>query len=473
MKIVCMNNDFDEYDSYESISAYKVNDNYSFEGLLPYAREGNAYAQYFLSELYKKGVDVIANEERAAFWAKKAKNGFLKCAKEGNVLAQYYTALLYADDGKYSEAAEWYLMVARIGDVTTAKYIVKSRYALALMYKDGNGVKRDVTKSFEWCKKAAEGYKDENQCQFREAWDMLGDFYASGVGTKQDFVAAVEAYEKAGKTEKAVLYYRLAANCIMDQVNAKSNDYSYREQKEKAFSYYKIAAERGDVEALESLLKLEDAKDYRGTERISEILFEHGEIDEDALLDLYRTHGNRTKVAEILEKRAENGTAEDKWNLGVKYASGNDIYRDMNKALYWHEKAAESEENADWLLKLGNWFNDGEYYFDDDDYRYGEYSIERDAEKALLYLEKAVSLGATEADGKLFDLYKELGKTDKIAEILEKRAENGTAEDKWNLGLKYATGEVVAKDEAKAAEFLGALRVLEMRIGSGSLASGI
>ena len=83
MKIVCMNNDFDEYDSYESICAEKVDDNCTFEGLLPYARKGNAYAQYFLSELYKKGVDVIANEERAAFWAKKAKNGFLKCAKEG------------------------------------------------------------------------------------------------------------------------------------------------------------------------------------------------------------------------------------------------------------------------------------------------------------------------------------------------------------------------------------------------------
>ena len=512
MKIVCMNNDFDEYDSYESICAEKVDDNCTFEGLLPYARKGNAYAQYFLSELYKKGVDVIANEERAAFWAKKAKNGFLKCAKEGNTLAQYYTALLYADESKYSEAAEWYLMVS-LTDVESYSSefrklsydykpivglcVVESQYKLAQLYKDGNGVKRDVTKSFEWCKKAAEGfviegYNDEKQCQFREAWDMLGDFYASGVGTEQNFSAAVEAYEKAGKSEKAKPYYRLAANCIMDKANAIKSDYYGKQEKraleEKAFSYYKIAAERGDVEALEWLVafyekseKLEDwekaaeyyeelgdnasmaslcvkigysfidkaSRSYYGSE---EEEFKKKAIEwyekayslgvakvEESLVALYKEFNCAEKLEPFFVKKAENGTAEDKWNLGLKYATGEDVAKDSEKAAKWLECAASSG-NADWQWELGERYRDGN-------------CLEESEVKACEWFEK-VAENSVEKQWKLGKMYAdEFGNSEKAELLLEKATAQGDSEMRYELALRYADGDGIGKNAAKAKEW--------------------
>ncbi len=373
------------------------------EELMRLSVERNPVAMHKLGDMYASDEYVAQNEERAVFWYNEAKKVFSDEDAHRDVFAAYNIASLSEKLGNKEIAAEWYI-VAASGEADEDDY---------------------------------EDDYDENSYQY-EARKKLAQWYLEGTVFQQDTEKACYWIANAFSNSDAIVneefakpYYKQIAEYFIDKANGVviKDMWGYRDSsaeakkkclRDNAILFYTKAAENGDVDACKSLLQLyEDGEDDKGTERISEILFEHGEIDEDALLDLYRTHGNRTKVAEILEKRAENGTAEDKWNLGVKYASGNDIYRDMNKALYWHEKAAESEENADWLLQLGNWFNNGKYYFYDDYYRYCEYSIERDAEKASLYLEKAFSLGAIMDEGKLLYLYQELGKTDKIKVLLK------------------------------------------------------
>ena len=46
-------------------------------------------------------------------------------------------------------------------------------------------------------------------------------------------------------------------------------------------------------------------------------------------------------VAEDFRKDAEQGNAEAQFSLGICYANGNGVAKDMTKAVEWYRKAAE------------------------------------------------------------------------------------------------------------------------------------
>ncbi|MCR5125932.1 MAG: sel1 repeat family protein [Treponema sp.] len=415
-------------------------ENADFEKLVMLANSGNGAAMHKLGDVYKAGAEIETNNERAKYWYEQSIKAFNKFCRDSYVDDEWRDTYVFYNRyvlneklGNREIALEELVRCANVeleeyydDDYRFyAKYKALAQTKLALWYLQGNGRVMHIKKALVLFKNAFET-------------DM-------SLAERADVKDAIKLF-----------YVRIADMFKADSDSIKDNYYGSETEKKRKFrnialQFYEKAADNGDVDAYYGILKLNDEA---GTERISEKLHSLGKLSEDDLLALYEKHGNKAKIAEILEKRAERGTAEEKWNLGVKFAGGKDIPRDMDKAISWHEKAAAESENADWFLKLGNWFNDGEYTFDDDYDSYSSYSINRNAERAAMYLEKAVSLGKTEADGTLFELYKELEKTDKIAEVLEKRAENGTAEDKWNSGLKYAKGEDVPKNAEKAAKWL-------------------
>ena len=63
---------------------------------------------------------------------------------------------------------------------------------LGVMYANGQGVKQDYFKAFEWYQKAAEQGNADAQC-------FLGFMYQYGQGVKQDYFKAVEWYQKAAE----------------------------------------------------------------------------------------------------------------------------------------------------------------------------------------------------------------------------------------------------------------------------------
>ena len=70
------------------------------------------------------------------------------------------------------------------------------------MYDNGRGVKQDYIKAVEWYQRAAEqGVAD--------AQYNLGVMYYNGQGVKQDYIKAVEWYQKAAEQGHAEAQFNL------------------------------------------------------------------------------------------------------------------------------------------------------------------------------------------------------------------------------------------------------------------------
>lgn len=101
------------------------------------AEEGNVMAQVALGTMYADGVGVSRDEQTALRWLRPA-------AEKGWVGAQYSLAkVLYRGGLDYPEAARWYRAAADQGDTM-------AQFALGLMYRLGQGVRRDDVQSHLW-----------------------------------------------------------------------------------------------------------------------------------------------------------------------------------------------------------------------------------------------------------------------------------------------------------------------------------
>jgi len=120
----------------------------------PLAEEGNPRALYNMATLYRRGLGVEENSERAhRFLAEAAETGFAE--------AQYLLAALTMRDDNASEserqaAVRWWLTAARKGHAL-------SQYRLGLLYWNGEAVARDLVRGFAWVQLAAEDGLEDAQ----------------------------------------------------------------------------------------------------------------------------------------------------------------------------------------------------------------------------------------------------------------------------------------------------------------------
>ena len=112
------------------------------------------------------------------------------------------------------------------------------------------------------------------------------------------------------------------------------------------------------------------------------------------------------KVAELYQKAADQGNANDQYNLGVAYLRGDGVPKDFDKARELFQKAAD-QGNADGQDYLGVLYARGD--------------------------------GVPKNPGK-------------AAEFFQKAADQGNADAQFNLGLLYETGKGVPKDLGRARE---------------------
>ena len=130
----------------------------------------------------------------------------------------------FYDEDECEEAVYWYRKGADRGDAGCM-------HLMGLSYHHGEGVEKDMRKSFEWLEKASElGHVG--------ATHDLADYYELGVGVDVDEAKAIELYVKAAGMGNSISAQRLG-HCYEDGECGVAVD------KKEALKWYRVAVELG------------------------------------------------------------------------------------------------------------------------------------------------------------------------------------------------------------------------------------
>ena len=141
---------------------------------------------------------------------------------------------------------------------------------------------------------------------------------------------------------------------------------------------------------------------------------------------------------------ADAGQAAAQFDLGLLYAQGLGVGRDLTEAEHWYRKAAE-QGNAEAEFALGQMYSRG-------------WGVPRDAADAMRWLQMAndPDTEGPPTDWTLLEGYGVQQDQKLAAYWYQLAAEKGHAEAQFNLGRLYATGKGVAHDEEQAARWVRA-----------------
>lgn len=141
---------------------------------------------------------------------------------------------------------------------------------------------------------------------------------------------------------------------------------------------------------------------------------------------------------------ADAGQAEAQFDLGLLYAQGLGVRRDLSAAADWYRKAAD-QGNAEAEFALGQMYSRG-------------WGVPRDEADALRWMAMANSV---ESEGPPTDWtpvegYGVQRDQKQAAYWYQQAADKGHAEAQFNLARLYSSGEGVKKDEEQAARWVSA-----------------
>ncbi len=191
----------------------------AFKHELSAAAAGDMKAQAAIGIRYEEGVGVAADEDKAAYWMRKAaaqgdaaiqtRLGLLlsnkepkestqwsrKAAEQGHAPAQVNLGIHYMggvgvehDD---SQAVFWFRKAAELGDAA-------GQNNLALMLRSGRGVPQNCPEALAWLQKAVAPDQASQARQFSDAaMAQLGNMYRDGECVDRDERRAVEWFRSA------------------------------------------------------------------------------------------------------------------------------------------------------------------------------------------------------------------------------------------------------------------------------------
>lgn len=295
----------------------------------PRANAGDPIAQFCLGFMYKYGLGVAANREKAEEW-------YTKAAEQGYPAAQNNLGAMYVRRYEESEgnpkiletAEKWFqraaeqgylpaqhnLGVIRSGQIrlkwwsqAAAQGYAPSQLELGNLYYRGDGVDQDFTEAMKWYSKAA---KQNNPL----AQSNLGSCYFYGRGVKEDLREAARWYRKAAKQGYDGGQFGLAL--------AYQQGRGVDKNEAEAVRWYRKAAERGNLEA------------------------------QNNLAVLYATATENSEMASrwyLLA--AQQGQSVAQSNLGTQFLQGKELLpQDSLEAYYWYGLALKNKtalEQAD------------------------------------------------------------------------------------------------------------------------------
>jgi TPR repeat protein/CHAT domain-containing protein len=290
------------------------------------AEQGNAWAQNELGDMYVSGNGVTKDNGKALeLYRKAAELG--DAQDKANLGWMYARGRGVAQD--YVEAAKWLGLAAEQGNAW-------AQNELGLLYQNGNGVPQDNVKAFElYRESAAQGYAVAQvnvgwmyarglgvEVSYTEAakwyglaadqgnaWaqNQLGDMYLNGNGLTKDYGKALELYRKAAERGNA----QGKANLGWMYERGLGVELNYTE----AAKWYGLAADQGSAWAQNQI----------------GLLYQNGNgVPQDY-----------AKAIELYRKSAEQGNAFGQAQLGYMYARGLGIPSDVAEAIKWYRLAAD------------------------------------------------------------------------------------------------------------------------------------
>ena len=282
------------------------------------ARRGDADASFRLGTMYAKGEGTPRNLYLAwQYFYQAVERGNLTAVAELGDLSDYFDLYLFSPDvpapGKRGGAVKRLQNAAKKGSSNALN-------DLALIYKQGDGVKQDMQKALEYINRAA-----EKKNPF--ALTNLGLMYGRGDGVQADSARAVALYQEAVALGHPRAHTLLAQR-LMDGDGIK------RDVK-TAVQYYRQAAEKGDVRAQLALADLL----RRGVNKIVP-------VDSDQAVYWY-------------EKAAQAGNLDAQMVLADMFESGQEVAGDPQRAARWYEAAATRNHSAEARYRLASLYDTG------------------------------------------------------------------------------------------------------------------
>lgn len=273
---------------------------------------------------------------------------------------------------------------------------------LGLLYKNGTYVEQDIEKALYWYKQAAEQ-------GFSKGQFWLGEFYKNGTGVEKNYEKALYWYEKAAE-QGHVNSQRETGNFYggsfdKNLCNLSKAAYWYEKAAEQGDAFSQYAAGDGYFKGQGVKKDLEKARHW-----LSLSAGQGNEFGQFQLANTYEAEGNGEKYIFWLTKAAEQELGAAQCNLGVEYVTAKYVKKDLQKALYWMEKAEKNNVpqakgaiqeilemmqkektekdlrtlDADRLLSLGD-----------------DYYQKKDYKNAFPYIEKAAQMGHSRAQAML------------------------------------------------------------------------
>jgi len=284
-------------------------------------------------------------------------------------------------------------------------------HELGKMYYDGIGVQKDYKKAFEY-------FQDAVNKGWFEAERQLVVMYTRGDFVEQDEKKAIEIFTKSPnhpcelKDAKAFLASQLYLNIGLDYLQGKCAP----KDEQRAFPYIELAAEWGDDEAMETLAGMYGygvgiEKDVKKAEELyKKAIQEANDISKFhcqyllgyLYLQAFEPPEYEKAIACFVETAEDfcapsdiAGTAMHQ--LSVLYLAGIGIEYDEEKGNEWFEKAVNrykkeiEEEKPLYMYKLGQLYETGP-------------KQKQDMQKAIYWYQKAADEGWEEAKIKLKEL---------------------------------------------------------------------
>ena len=444
------------------------------------ANLGDDSAEYFLYILYKNGLGVEKDENRALKYLtqsvnhgnpdalnafgellvedykinyepkellKKAEAYFLNASEYGNSEALFNLGEIYREfedkNLRYQKSFPFYKESALLGDDN-------AQYRLAEYYLNGLGVEEDLEQAFVWYQKSAE---QENE----KAQNMLGRCYEEGWGVEKDSIKAIEWFKKAAEQgnitgqinlgnsyydgvlceqdyKQAFIWYKKAAEQgnIEAQYYVASfyyNGWSVEKNDQQAFEWYKKAAEHSNIEAEE-----------QGGGALVACIKAQGALAACYLRGV-GTEKDSEQAFKWFSLTAEQGVAKDQHTLGMLYFNGTGTSKNEEKAFSWFKKAAD-QDNIKAQADVAYCYENG-------------CGTEVDIDEALNWYKKAAEQGDDEAKNKIAVLEKKKQNAGVISnesyfEKCKREAEQGDANAQYELAVCYDFGNEVLQNDYQA-----------------------
>jgi TPR repeat protein len=292
------------------------------------AEQTNYVAMKDLAVLYMNGTGVPKDYEAAKHW-------LLWAAEKGNYARAMYDLGVLGDSGAFgtnsqTEAFKWYQRSAGMGDPLGC-------WGLAMCYRNGTGVPKDMAKYIFWTDQAAS--QGHYIAQFN-----LGEAYRVGYGVPQNIDTAMSWYRSAATNNYPPAFYFLALRDFEDKTN--------HEAQVEAYRYFLLAAQAGNAEAqfqyamacfIGNIIPQDFEQGKQWLERSGESGWPKAEFVLSELYFAGKPPFSKDEVEGLkwLRQAAEHDHLEAQWGLGMRLMKGIGVAQDSAEAMKWWYRAAE------------------------------------------------------------------------------------------------------------------------------------